>query len=66
MLNKLGEKTKDWDVELTPLGRDLLHDGAHWLELNPLPRWVGGVHVNARTRPVWCYDGERGVRLRQR
>lgn len=64
IVNKRGEKPKDWDVELTPLGRDLLHDRAHWLELNPIPRWVGGVHINARKQPVWCYDGERGVVLR--
>ncbi len=65
ILNKNGEKPKDWDVTLTPLGHKLLRDNAHWLELNPIPRWVGGVHIDARKRPVWCYDCERGVRLRQ-
>ncbi len=65
ILNKHGEKPKDWDVELTPLGRDLLNDNAHWLELNPVQRWVGGVHIDVRNRPVWCYDGKRGVVLRQ-
>ncbi len=65
ILNKHGEKPKDWDVTLTPLGHELLHGNAHWLELNPIPRWVGGVHIDVRKQPVWCYDGKRGVTLRR-
>lgn len=65
ILNKHGEKPKQWDVALTPLGHELLLGSAHWLELNPVPRWVGGVHIDARKRPVWCYDGAGGAVLRQ-
>lgn len=65
VVNKHGENPKDWNVELTPLGHDLLHNNAHWLELRPVPRWVGGVNIDAGKRPVWCYDGKRGVVLRQ-
>lgn len=65
LLNKRGEIPKDWNVALTPLGHDLLHDNAHWLEFHPAPRWVGGVQIDARKRPVWCYEGTKGVVLRQ-
>ncbi|MBI3774675.1 MAG: DUF1835 domain-containing protein [Gammaproteobacteria bacterium] len=65
LLNKHGEKPNAWDVSLTPLGNALLHGTAHWLELHPVPRWVGGVHIDARRRPVWCYDGAGGAVLRQ-
>lgn len=51
----------NWDVELTPLGQKLLEGNAHWLELRPVPRWVGGVNIDASQRPVWCYDRAQGV-----
>ena len=64
VLNQHGEQPKDWDTQLTPWGHELVKGGAHWLECSPVPRWVGGVSIDTG-KPVWCYDGKRGVVLRE-
>ena len=46
--------------KLNATGQDLLNHQAHWLRLNPIDRWVGGVHLwfdqNA-DEPMWGWDG---------
>jgi Domain of unknown function (DUF1835) len=40
---------------LTPTGEALLAQQVHWLQANPINRWVGGVHLMSG-QPVWCWD----------
>jgi hypothetical protein len=64
-LEKHGENPKDWQVDITPLGHDLLDNKADWLTLNPVQRWVGGVQVDSREPSVWRFAGDRGVILQR-
>lgn len=61
-LEKHGENPKDWQVDITQLGHDLLAS-KDWFVLNPVQRWVGGVKVDSREPSVWRFAGDRGVIL---
>ena len=56
ILNKQGDKPKDWQVVLTDTGRDLVANKADWLELNPIDRWVGGIHIDTRAGRIFRVD----------
>ena len=45
-------------VAITDAGQDVLHGITDWLTLQPPPRWVGGVHIEARRR-TWRWDEEQ-------
>jgi hypothetical protein len=45
-------------VAITDAGRDVLHGITDWLTLQPPPRWVGGVHIEAQRR-TWRWDEEQ-------
>jgi hypothetical protein len=64
-LEKHSENPKDWQVNITPLGHDLLANKADWLALNPVRRWVGGVRVDAREPSTWRFAWDRGVILQR-
>jgi hypothetical protein len=59
-LEKHGENPKDWQVDITPLGHDLLANKADWLALNPVQRWVGGVKVMHANRRLGVSPGIAG------
>jgi Domain of unknown function (DUF1835) len=40
---------------LTPTGEALVAQRVNWLDLNPINRWVGGVHLTSGS-PMWCWD----------
>ena len=42
-------------VAITDVGRDVLRGVTDWLTLQPPPRWVGGVHIDAPHR-AWRWD----------
>jgi hypothetical protein len=45
-------------VAITEVGRELLRGTREWLSLQPPPRWVGGVRIDA-TMPNWRWDEAR-------
>ncbi|GAB4374811.1 MAG: DUF1835 domain-containing protein [Elainellaceae cyanobacterium] len=45
-------------LRLNSTGQALLARQVHWLQLTPLDRWVGGIHLNDRQR-VWLWDEVR-------
>jgi uncharacterized protein DUF1835 len=45
-------------VAITDAGRDVLRGITDWLTLQPPPRWVGGVQIDAR-RCAWRWDDEQ-------
>jgi hypothetical protein len=48
-----------WRLALTALGRDVLARRRDWLELHPLHRWLGGVHLHPEG-PAWRWDAASG------
>lgn len=52
-LDKQGEKTNQWQVTLSEIGRRLLADEVDWVELNGIDRWVGGIHLNSQRGSVY-------------
>jgi len=44
-------------LQLNDIGKALLNQSAHWLQLNAINRWVGGVHL-CHPQPIWCWDGQ--------
>lgn len=53
------EWNKHWHVELLPVGVELLKNGADWLMLNRMQRWVGGVRIDSREPGQWRFDSAR-------
>ena len=41
-------------LSLTETGRALLAGEISWLHINPVDRWIGGVHLTPEN--LWCYD----------
>lgn len=41
-------------LHLTETGRAVLDGEINWLDLQPIDRWIGGVHLTAEN--LWCYD----------
>ena len=64
-IEKKGEQPRDWHVELTDIGRQVLAGQLHWLELNRLQYWVGGVLVDSARPNAWCYDPQPGLVLKK-
>jgi hypothetical protein len=56
VLDKQGGRPNEWQVALTPTGRELLANRADWLELNPVDRWVGGIHIDSRAGRIFRVD----------
>tara|TARA_R110000868_G_scaffold1253_12_gene9770 strand:+ start:13863 stop:14900 length:1038 start_codon:yes stop_codon:yes gene_type:complete len=54
----------DWwqttTADITDIGRDLLAGKADWLDIAPVDRWVGGVHVKSGA-PGWRWCAETGA-----
>ena len=57
-IRKTSVKIVDWQISITPLGRDLLAGHAHWLTHNNHERWWGGTH-NRSSAGVWYWDETR-------
>lgn len=51
-----GASPSDWHVQITALGEKLLEGSANWLDENHVRRWVGGVFIDSRKPPVWCFE----------
>jgi hypothetical protein len=47
------------ELEITPLGRDVVAGETDWLRVRPIDTWLGGVHL-VPGRPTWRWDGARG------
>ena len=62
-IDRRGERPKDWQVDITPLGKELQTNKADWLALNPVQRWIGGVKIDSREPMAWRFAGDRGVVL---
>jgi hypothetical protein len=45
-------------VEITPRGRAVAAGDEDWLSIQPIDRWLGGVHLRG-DRPLWRWDGAR-------
>jgi len=45
-------------LEITTVGRSVLHGDTDWLSLEPSVRWVGGVRIDP-AQPSWRWDPER-------
>ncbi|RJG05388.1 DUF1835 domain-containing protein [Noviherbaspirillum cavernae] len=58
VIDRKGSKPVEWMVSVTQLGRELLTGTADWLALNRIDRWVGGMHIDSRTSPVWRFDSK--------
>jgi len=43
-------------LTLTPLGKELLIGRESWLNLKPIDRWIGGVHLTPDN--LWCWNIE--------
>lgn len=43
-------------IVLTPLGKKLLNAEENWLNIKPIQRYIGGVHLNINN--LWCWDTE--------
>lgn len=50
-----GNGWRECRLNLSPTGRAVLDGEAHWLDLSPPARWVGGVEVPG-DGTSWCYD----------
>jgi hypothetical protein len=57
-MQKDGENPRDWQAESAPLAGNLLNNGADWLALNAIDRWVGGVHIHSAHDESWRIDRE--------
>ncbi|MDH5179011.1 MAG: DUF1835 domain-containing protein [Gammaproteobacteria bacterium] len=57
VMEKQGEKPNTWQIALTDFGRELVENKQDWLELNHVDRWVGGIHINSQSEPVFRIDG---------
>lgn len=51
-LDRWGMRT---EIELTDAGRRVLVGELHYLDLNPTPRWVGGIPLPGN-HGCWCWD----------
>jgi hypothetical protein len=47
--------------ELTPLGRRVLAGAVDWLDVHPIDRWIGGVHLQPGRIVRWDEDAGRFV-----
>ena len=54
-IDRKGEKSKTWWIELTEIGENLINHQAHWLKINQVHRWVGGIEIKPNC-PVWCWN----------
>jgi hypothetical protein len=52
-LDKQVEKTNQWQVTLSEIGRRLLADEVDWVVLNGINRWLGGIHLNSQRGSVY-------------
>jgi hypothetical protein len=61
LINEMpGEHWQQRLLSLTALGEQVLGGHAHWLDLQPAERWVGGVRIVADQAP-WLVSGEGRV-----
>lgn len=54
--DKQGAKPNQWQLALTPTGRDLLVNKSDWLTLNTIDRWVGGIHIDTLAGHIYRVD----------
>lgn len=47
----------DQELTITTVGREVLANQRHWLDMHPIDRWIGGVHLTSGN--VWCWDPAR-------
>ncbi len=49
----------DQTLLLTPIGIEVLQGQSNWLDISPIDRWLGGVHLVPEN--VWCWNPASGV-----
>ncbi|CAK0766558.1 putative DUF1835 domain-containing protein [Gammaproteobacteria bacterium] len=52
-------KLRTFTVKLTEAGLAVLAGEVNFIKLNGIDDWVGGVHLNSHSGPIWCYDSEK-------
>ena len=52
-----GSSFRDFDVELTGTGRDVLEGRANRVEVNGVDEWIGGVHLDSSASRAWWNVG---------
>jgi hypothetical protein len=58
-LSRPGESMRVNEVELTEFGREVLEGRQSAYPLNPIDRWVGGVHLSSAAGRLWFEDNGR-------
>ena len=46
------------EAAITKTGQEALDGAAHFVALNGIDEWVGGVRLNSRRGSPWLFDGE--------
>jgi hypothetical protein len=59
MVSAIGGEAASADLEITPIGRDVVAGDRDRLEIQSIDTWLGGVHLRG-DRPRWRWDGARG------
>jgi len=66
VLKKSGDLPKDWQVELTGIGRELLAGSIDWLSIARSVRWIGGIEINPSNSAHWRIDRQPHQQLNVR
>ena len=50
----ISSKENGQELRITNRGREVLNGTINWLKIQPIDRWIGGVHLTANN--LWCWD----------